>query len=83
MGGPLEPTGDTVKAGDTSQPGANVVFMHEPTFYNDSDEVSFLQNDPVYRAKVSLLEETGLVVYRLHDYPDQRTQCASCAPTTL
>ena len=90
MGGPLESTADTVKAGDTSQPvagvvttfmatvpiiqravelRANVVFTHEPTFYNAWDEISFLQNDPVYRAKRRLLEETGIVVYRLHDYP--------------
>ena len=90
MGGPLESTRDTVKAGDTSQPvagvvttfmatvpvilravelGANVVFTHEPTFYNSMDEVSFLQNDPVYRAKHRLLQETGIVIYRLHDYP--------------
>lgn len=90
MGGPLESTGDTVKAGDPSQPvagvvttfmatvpvirlafelGANVVFTHEPIFFNDLDDVSFLQNDPVYRAKLRLLEETGIVVCRLHDHP--------------
>lgn len=90
MGGPLDQTVDTVKAGDTAQPvrgvvttfmatvpvirraaelGANVIFTHEPTFYNHLDDVSFLQNDPVYKAKARLLEESGIVVSRMHDYP--------------
>jgi putative NIF3 family GTP cyclohydrolase 1 type 2 len=90
LGGPIEPTVDTVKSGDTSQPvrgavttfmatvpvirqaaqlGANVIFTHEPTFFNHTDEVAFLQHDPVYQAKRRLLEETGIVVFRLHDYP--------------
>ena len=49
--------------------GANVIFTHEPTFFNHKDEVAFLQQDPVFQAKRRLLEETGMVVYRLHDYP--------------
>jgi putative NIF3 family GTP cyclohydrolase 1 type 2 len=49
--------------------GANVIFTHEPTFFSHDDDVSFLQNDRVYHAKRRLLEETGVVVFRLHDYP--------------
>ena len=49
--------------------GANVIFTHEPTFFNHVDDVAFLQQDSVFQAKRRLLEETGMVVYRLHDYP--------------
>jgi putative NIF3 family GTP cyclohydrolase 1 type 2 len=51
------------------QLGANLIFTHEPTFFNHADDVASLQADPVYRAKLRLLEETGIVVFRLHDYP--------------
>ncbi len=49
--------------------GANVIITHEPTFFNHADDVSFMQNDPVYRAKRQLLEDSSIVVFRLHDYP--------------
>lgn len=47
--------------------GANLIITHEPTFYNHRDEVAWLENDPVYRAKRRLLEEKGMTVWRFHD----------------
>ncbi len=52
--------------------GANLVITHEPTFYNHFDEVDWLAKDPVYRAKVALIEEHGIVVWRLHDHVHRR-----------
>lgn len=49
--------------------GANLIITHEPTFFSHDDDISFLRNDPVYQAKRRLIEETGVVVFRLHDYP--------------
>lgn len=48
--------------------GANLLITHEPIFYNHRDEIDWLQEDPVYRYKRKLLEESGIVVWRFHDY---------------
>ena len=48
--------------------GANLIITHEPTFYNHLDEVAWLANDPVYRAKRALLDAHGIVVWRFHDH---------------
>lgn len=48
--------------------GANFIIVHEPIFFNDRDEVEWLENDPVYRSKCKLLDETGVVVWRDHDH---------------
>ena len=48
--------------------GANLVIPHEPTWYNHYDKVEHLQGDSVYEAKRRFLEETGLVIWRFHDY---------------
>ena len=48
--------------------GANLVIPHEPTWYNHYDRVEHLQGDPVYEAKMRFLEDTGLVIWRFHDY---------------
>jgi len=47
--------------------GANLVITHEPTFYNHLDEVAWLQEDDVYRHKLKLLQDNGIVVWRFHD----------------
>ena len=48
--------------------GANLIITHEPTFYNHTDAVDWLQEDAVYQAKRQLLEEHNVVVWRFHDY---------------
>src|SRR5690349_17539565 len=48
--------------------GANLIITHEPTFYSHLDETDWLQNDPVYAAKRSLLDQNGIAVWRFHDY---------------
>ena len=47
--------------------GANFIITHEPTFYNHEDHTGWLEDDPVYRAKRRLLDESGLAVWRFHD----------------
>lgn len=46
---------------------ANLIITHEPTFYNHRDELEWIQNDAVYKAKRELLERTGITVWRFHD----------------
>lgn len=48
--------------------GVNLIVVHEPTFFNDRDHVDWLENDPVYKAKTALLDETGIVIWRDHDH---------------
>ncbi len=48
--------------------GANFIIAHEPTFYNHADDVSWLQEDEVYRYKADLLKQHNIAVWRNHDY---------------
>ena len=45
--------------------GADLMIPHEPTFNHGFDEI--IEN-PVTLAKKQLLEESGLTIYRLHDF---------------
>ena len=59
------PTVDVIRR--TAALGANCLLVHEPTFYTANDDSSFLQGDPVHRAKRELLARHGIVVWRDHD----------------
>jgi putative NIF3 family GTP cyclohydrolase 1 type 2 len=48
--------------------GANFIVCHEPTFYNHTDDVSWLQDDDVYRTKADLLKDNNIAIWRNHDY---------------
>ena len=43
--------------------GANLIITHEPTFYDDSERT---QDNPVDKAKLELIEKSGVVIYRYH-----------------
>ncbi|MBQ2827588.1 MAG: Nif3-like dinuclear metal center hexameric protein [Clostridia bacterium] len=46
--------------------GADMLIVHEPTYYNHMDEHS---NERVEKDKRRLIEESGLTLYRFHDHP--------------
>ncbi|WP_152392813.1 Nif3-like dinuclear metal center hexameric protein [Paenibacillus guangzhouensis] len=48
--------------------GVDLIITHEPTYYNHMDEVEWLEGDPVYEKKRMLIEESGISIFRLHDY---------------
>ncbi|MDD9266143.1 Nif3-like dinuclear metal center hexameric protein [Paenibacillus sp. MAHUQ-63] len=48
--------------------GANLLIAHEAPFYHHHDQTQFLANDPVYLEKVRLIEQSGIAVFRFHDY---------------
>ena len=50
------------------QLGANFIITHEPTFYNHPDQTDWLTKHAVYEAKRKLIEESGIVIWRFHDY---------------
>jgi putative NIF3 family GTP cyclohydrolase 1 type 2 len=53
---------------EAARVGANFIIAHEPTFYNHTDDTSWLGNDAVYQYKKNLLAKHGMVVWRFHDY---------------
>lgn len=48
--------------------GANFIIAHEPTFYNHTDDTSWLEHDDVYQYKANLLKKHNIAVWRNHDY---------------
>jgi len=48
--------------------GANFIITHEPTFYTHHDSVDWLSDDGVYEAKRRLIDDNGIIIWRLHDH---------------
>ena len=57
---------DTIRR--AAELGVNLLVVHEPLFFNDRDNTDWLGNDPVFKAKKKLLDETGIVIWRDHDH---------------
>ncbi len=49
--------------------GADMLIVHEPTYYDHFEEIPDL---PVVVAKRELIEESGITIYRYHDYMHSR-----------
>jgi putative NIF3 family GTP cyclohydrolase 1 type 2 len=47
---------------------ANFIIAHEPTFYNNLDDASWVENNIVVKEKKELLEKNQITVWRFHDY---------------
>lgn len=47
---------------------ANLIISHETIFYNHRDEVDWLRDYDVYKAKCRKIDENKLVIWRFHDY---------------
>lgn len=45
--------------------GADMLIVHEPTFYNNEDRVG---EDPISQKKAALVAESGLAIARFHDH---------------
>ncbi|QHW34072.1 transcriptional regulator [Paenibacillus rhizovicinus] len=54
-----------------AEAGVDLIITHEPTFYNHADEVGRLAGDPIYERKRALIDESGIAIFRLHDYVHQ------------
>lgn len=48
--------------------GANLIITHEGSFYSHHGSTDWLENNSVYLEKQSLIEESGIAIYRFHDY---------------
>ena len=49
--------------------GADMLIVHEPTYYDHFEEMI---SNPVTEAKKKLIEESGIVVFRYHDFMHHR-----------
>lgn len=47
---------------------ANFIIAHEPTFYNHTDDINWVQNNKVVNQKQELLQKHQIAVWRFHDY---------------
>jgi len=48
--------------------GANLIIVHEALFWNRGDKTEWLSENQVFLEKKKLLDDTGIVVWRDHDY---------------
>lgn len=64
----LVPTVDVIKK--TAELGANLLIVHEPTFYTSKDDAGWFEpfGNEVFEEKKRLLEETGITIWRDHDH---------------
>ena len=47
---------------------ANFIIAHEPTYYNGSDNTSWVPDNKIVKQKQELLEKHGITIWRFHDY---------------
>ena len=57
---------DVIK--ETVKQNANFIIAHEPTFYNHTDDKSWVADNYVLREKAALLAKHNITVWRFHDY---------------
>ncbi|RAV09906.1 Nif3-like dinuclear metal center hexameric protein [Paenibacillus contaminans] len=48
--------------------GANFIISHEGPFFSNHDDCSTLVDDPVYQKKRNTIDESGIALFRFHDY---------------
>lgn len=64
----ISPTIEVIQ--EAKKLGANLIVVHEPTFYTSEDGPGWFEDFPnsVYEEKQKMLDETGIVVWRDHDH---------------
>ncbi|TCM91082.1 putative NIF3 family GTP cyclohydrolase 1 type 2 [Paenibacillus sp. BK033] len=48
--------------------GANLLIAHEPLSYTHRHDEKLTGNDPVFAQKLKLIEDSGIAIFRYHDY---------------
>jgi putative NIF3 family GTP cyclohydrolase 1 type 2 len=47
---------------------SNFIIAHEPTFYNHTDDLNWIDKNEIVKKKKELLEKHNIAVWRFHDY---------------
>jgi len=50
-----------------SAAGLNMIIPHEDTYWNDRDDVTIVNGDPLYKTKSDFLRQNNIVIFRMHD----------------
>ena len=66
IGTTMMATFDALKA--TVAAKCNLVITHEPTFWSHEDDVTQLQDDPLYKVKLAYMKAHNLVSFHFHDH---------------
>ena len=53
---------------ETAKLKANFIIAHEPTFYNHTDDINWIDKNEIVKKKKELLEKHNTAVWRFHDY---------------
>ncbi len=61
----IYPSPDVIRKAKAAN--CNLIVVHEPSFYAHMDPLDWLENNKVAQAKIAMLEENGMVVFRDHD----------------
>jgi putative NIF3 family GTP cyclohydrolase 1 type 2 len=48
--------------------GFNMIIPHEDTYWNDRDDISIVNGDPLYQTKLDFLNKHNIVIFRIHDH---------------
>jgi len=51
-----------------AEAGLNMIIPHEDTYWNDRDDVSIVNADPLYRTKLDFITKHNIVIFRMHDH---------------
>ncbi len=64
----MVPTMEVIE--ETARRGANLLIVHEPTFYTSADEDGWFEDfeNSVYEKKREILDRHGIVIWRDHDH---------------
>ena len=46
----------------------NMIIPHEDTYWNDRDDVTIVERDASYKAKVDFMTKHDIVIFRMHDH---------------
>ena len=53
---------------ETAKLNTNFIIAHEPTFYNHTDDINWVDKNEIVKKKKELLEKHNIAVWRFHDY---------------
>ncbi len=53
---------------ETAKLNANFIIAHEPTFYNHTDDINWIDKNEIVKKKKELLEKHNISIWRFHDY---------------
>ncbi|MGO4108488.1 Nif3-like dinuclear metal center hexameric protein [Paenibacillus sp. YAF4_2] len=52
--------------------GANLLITHEPLSYSHRHDDKLVEHDPIFLQKQRLIEDSGMAIFRYHDYCHQK-----------